>query len=817
MPVATNPIWDIRKRSIHSNNLNLTRSNFLGRKEFVQKLKLETTFDVHEGSVNTICWNGTGEYILSGSNDNNLVITNPFSRKVMATIKSKHGSNIYCARFMPQTNDHVILSSAADGKIFYTNIGQGSSVVTQYQYHCHIGAAYQLLTVSNDPHSFLSCGEDGTIRWFDVRVSPGCRQRNCKKDVLIDCRRAVTCMSLSPMDPFYLAVGCSDSSVRIYDRRMLGTISTGCHSGSGASGMCARFVPLHLINKSWRVTSLNYSQDGREVLASYDSDCVYLFDPKDDKAREFMAPSQDSRNEPKQAPFKRLRLRGDWSDTGPLSRPESEREQDDPRSNVSLMQRMSDIMSQWFEEASEAHIRALPQSDPRGTSPQPEGPSQTPGPSPQTSLDSQGWSEVADPSQPQPTASTSSHECPCLEEDTHPVSSPSTGCCSSSLSSQPADLDEQLPPVDPFNTLQLTHTEPPDTANRSVLSQGTGGLLPTSSEPVLSLHSSTEDTTSTIQLEFSHLWSSAGHAPGASHTPSSQPMTHTTAQSPRQPQPEGGALTHPNHSSSSQTDSSLHHMDSTRAPERPDASPAEGMDSSLGSSREEGLSGVRGQPGSQRDEDGEDGEDYPSNEALRSIWGQGFRSTLSDRMLRRSAAVRIQEIFRRRKERLELAESENRHIGKPSVKMAYKGHRNSRTMTKESCFWGEHFVLSGSDCGHIFIWDRHTGEHLMLLEADNHVVNCLQPHPYEPLLATSGIDSNIKIWSPMEEFPSFNRLLAEKVITRNELMLEETRNTITVPASFMLRMLASINHTFRADSENGERSEGSGQENEDDQ
>lgn len=33
-----------------------------------------------------------------------------------------------------------------------------------------------------------------------------------------------------------------------------------------------------------------------------------------------------------------------------------------------------------------------------------------------------------------------------------------------------------------------------------------------------------------------------------------------------------------------------------------------------------------------------------------------------------------------------------------------------------------------------------------------------------------------------------------QVITRNELMLEETRNTITVPASFMLRMLASLNH-----------------------
>lgn len=40
----------------------------------------------------------------------------------------------------------------------------------------------------------------------------------------------------------------------------------------------------------------------------------------------------------------------------------------------------------------------------------------------------------------------------------------------------------------------------------------------------------------------------------------------------------------------------------------------------------------------------------------------------------------------------------------------------------------------------------------------------------------------------------FVSLLCFQVITRNELMLEETRNTITVPASFMLRMLASLNH-----------------------
>lgn len=48
--------------------------------------------------------------------------------------------------------------------------------------------------------------------------------------------------------------------------------------------------------------------------------------------------------------------------------------------------------------------------------------------------------------------------------------------------------------------------------------------------------------------------------------------------------------------------------------------------------------------------------------------------------LRQSAAARIQELFRRRKERREMEESETQNIRRPSVKMVYKGHRNSRTM-----------------------------------------------------------------------------------------------------------------------------------------
>lgn len=86
-----------------------------------------------------------------------------------------------------------------------------------------------------------------------------------------------------------------------------------------------------------------------------------------------------------------------------------------------------------------------------------------------------------------------------------------------------------------------------------------------------------------------------------------------------------------------------------------------------------------------------------------------------------------------------------------------------RTMIKEANFWGDEFVMSGSDCGHVFVWERDTAKLCMLLEADQHVVNCLQPHPYLPMLATSGIDYDVKLWAPINEEANFDINFAEDV------------------------------------------------------
>ena len=40
---------------------------------------------------------------------------------------------------------------------------------------------------------------------------------------MIACQRAVTALSVNPVIPHQLAIGCSDSTVRTFDRRMLAT------------------------------------------------------------------------------------------------------------------------------------------------------------------------------------------------------------------------------------------------------------------------------------------------------------------------------------------------------------------------------------------------------------------------------------------------------------------------------------------------------------------------------------------------------------------------------------------------------------------
>lgn len=126
---------------------------------------------------------------------------------------------------------------------------------------------------------------------------------------------------------------------------------------------------------------------------------------------------------------------------------------------------------------------------------------------------------------------------------------------------------------------------------------------------------------------------------------------------------------------------------------------------------------------------GEDNEEEDEDEDEDAAYGMPFYRSAFER--------------RRLRERVEASAPCSSHT------RVYSGHCNIRTV-KDVNFWGldDEYVVSGSDDGNLFIWDHKTGQLVNILEGDGEVVNVLQGHPYEPLLAVSGIDHTIKIFSP---------------------------------------------------------------------
>ncbi|XP_039436330.1 DDB1- and CUL4-associated factor 6-like [Culex pipiens pallens] len=606
--------------------------------DFIRRLDLWKSLKVHKGCVNTVFWSDDGQLLLSGSDDQHIVVSDPFTGRTLHKYNTTHRANIFSARFLPQSGNREIVSCSGDGIVLYTDLknaelAAGEAGLRSWNsFNCHSnGTTYEVMTVPTEPKSFMSCGEDGTVRLFDLRKMTRCVKTCCKDNILILSPSAVTAMTLAPISMNYIAVGSSDSHVRIYDRRFLKMVD--CSVPGSPNDR--HTVPVKMFTnpsgekRSFRVTSIAYSADERELLVNYSSDHLYLFDATREgievqAAQQAASSSVDKGKRGSKTqhsidsppPVRRLRLRGDWSDTGPEARPAREMAsrvlgagQARPQLQATIMHRMTEVLSRML--------------------------------------------------------------------------------------------------ADPRTRIGLTHTN--ELTNDSDLA--------------------------TVVDDFRTFASSSSSGEG-----------NSTAEESAAAEPQ----------------------------------PSTSGESSRGSSRPgQSTAGASAKPGDDDDDDDED-DDEESNPNQRKK---------SDSSRDEAAAYEA--------ELKALNDLEAKVLSYDYVLRKFVGHRNARTMIKEATFWGNDYIMSGSDCGHVFTWERATGELVMLMEADQHVVNCVQPHPTLPMLATSGIDYDIKIWSPMEEEKvRFDREAALDLMERNAVMLEETKDTITVPASFMIRMLACI-HSLR--------------------
>ncbi|KAL9017647.1 MAG: hypothetical protein Q9185_005043 [Variospora sp. 1 TL-2023] len=106
-----------------------------------------------------------------------------------------------------------------------------------------------------------------------------------------------------------------------------------------------------------------------------------------------------------------------------------------------------------------------------------------------------------------------------------------------------------------------------------------------------------------------------------------------------------------------------------------------------------------------------------------------------------------QFIFRSASDRGKSRETVEQGVPYSSHTRSYAGHCNVRTV-KDANFFGlnDEYVVSGSDSGHLFIWDKKTSELVNILQGDGEIVNVVQGTSRH--FSVSGIDSTIKIFSP---------------------------------------------------------------------
>ncbi|CAG9822682.1 unnamed protein product [Phaedon cochleariae] len=99
-----------------------------------------------------------------------------------------------------------------------------------------------------------------------------------------------------------------------------------------------------------------------------------------------------------------------------------------------------------------------------------------------------------------------------------------------------------------------------------------------------------------------------------------------------------------------------------------------------------------------------------------------------------------------------------RRLESKDFESRFLGHCNTTTDIKEANFLGEdgNYICAGSDEGIIFVWERKRSNIVTALFGDVSIVNCVQPHPSACFIASSGIDSGVKLWSPLPEDDSIN-------------------------------------------------------------
>jgi WD repeat-containing protein 42A len=244
----------------------------------------------HTGCVNSVAWTPDGRHILTGSDDQKIIIWDASTKAAKMRWDSKHYANVFSAKLLSHHLDagSQVVSCGADGQVRLHTLRSEHSLGSKRLYE-HDGRAHKLAITSDSFHLFTSVGEDGRVVQFDLRQAPG--HIHTHLFTVCDKRRDSLSLNIADYDPtnsHFLLVAGNDPVVRIFDLRKF-------------NQPAAQYCPEHLrrapqgFNGGFSVTGAQFNFNGTQIVATYNDEYIYVFDHDyDDLARSSQRMSNDA-------------------------------------------------------------------------------------------------------------------------------------------------------------------------------------------------------------------------------------------------------------------------------------------------------------------------------------------------------------------------------------------------------------------------------------------------------------------------------------------------------------------------------------------
>ncbi|XP_060859889.1 WD and tetratricopeptide repeats protein 1-like [Metopolophium dirhodum] len=251
----------------------------------------------HQQSVHCLQWNESGSTLASASNDHEIILWDPFLQKVKTTIKTLHNHGIFSVKFIPGYNDDLVATGSADWSSHTYNVTTGQKLSSCT---CSQGKINRLAVANDSPSLYWCASEDGCISQHDLRMGHECPTDKSKTTLVtiyddLGKKIKTKCLDINQLRTEQLAVGACDQYVRLYDRRMIQSLSSfdvkhpskyvSLYGGNNVNNALQYFVPGHIHSndnepkkkKIYVISYLTFSPDGQELLVNYSCDYVYLY------------------------------------------------------------------------------------------------------------------------------------------------------------------------------------------------------------------------------------------------------------------------------------------------------------------------------------------------------------------------------------------------------------------------------------------------------------------------------------------------------------------------------------------------------------